>query len=188
MKCGYGFKMGYGFKGGGSGGLLLKPTSTNWQYYRRKENNASYGTATFNSDNVHMQTTKINATFSSTQVGIMSKFPLDFSQYTKLVVTYLSSTTNADGFSNVVFASTKQLTNIPDVTSNDSTWLDLNLLTSIGATNITIANPTASAKITVEYDITSLAYVGYLYLRTSFTNTGTNTGTGNLYVYDVELK
>lgn len=188
MKCGYGFKMGYGFKGGGSGGLLITPTSTNWQQYRRKEPNASYGTVTFQADRIAMVVNKASGSLTSTQTGVFSKFKISTSDYTKLAITYIALTTSAIEYFNQIYFSDKMLTNYPDYNSTTN-WYDRDELTASGAVISQVVYPNlSSVAIKVEYDISLITGAKYLYVGNWYNNTGTNNGIGELYIYNVELR
>lgn len=189
MKCGPGFKKNIGFKQyGGIGEKILSPNSETWQYYRRKETNASYGTVTFEGDGNRVKLTidKVNNVYTSVQTGIMSKEKINFAPFTKLKITYISTTTNTDNYVNQVFCGDKILSNIPDYNSNTN-WRDWDSLVANGSINKNIANLGISANaVAVEYDITSITNENYLYVSNRYTH-NLQTGTGNLYVYDVKL-
>ena len=189
MKCGPGFKTNVGFKQyTGSLKKVLKFNNSTWQLYRRKEVNASYGTVTL-TDLANLYIKKVNDPLTSLQAGIVSKEKINFSQYTKLKITYVSMTTNTDNYTNQVFCSDTMIENIPDYNSSVN-WRDWDSLFARGAVLNHIANleiPESSENyVTIECDITSITNENYLYISSRYEN-NMQAGTGDLYVSGVEF-
>ena len=166
---------------------ILLPTATYWQYYARKEEKATYGTVNFETDRIKMTVSIINTNQSSVQTGVVSKEKLSFSQFTKLKITYFSTTTNTDNYVNQVFCGNIMLANIPTFTSN-TLWRDYDWIVANSGIIRNIASNLAISAIpvTLEYDISGIDTENYLYISNRYTY-NVQTGTGNLYIYNVEL-
>lgn len=187
MRRGPGFKCTPGFGAYNSiDKKVLKPNAATWQYYRRKENGATYGTVVFEATRAVLTVPKVNAEYTANQVGIVSKEKIHFGAYNKLKITYISNSSNETGLSRAVFYSNKLVQNIPDNNAN-TVIFDLNNLAAQGATTAIISNPGPVAGATVvEYDISNIKTENYLYIHTRYVN-NYQVGTGYLYIYDVEF-